>query len=694
MNRLARETSPYLLQHAHNPVHWNAWGDEAFALARATDRPLLLSIGYSACHWCHVMERESFADPVTAEAMNTGFVPVKVDREERPDVDQIYMRAVQAMTGHGGWPLTVFLTPEGAPFYGGTYFPPERRQGMPSFREVMEAVRGAWERDRARVEESAHEIRQALAQSTTARARADGSDAPHAPAADERLAAHAARALAANFDPVHGGFGGAPKFPQPMLLGFLLRHHHRTGDEQALTMAVHTLRRMAAGGMRDHLGGGFHRYSVDARWLVPHFEKMLYDNALIARAYLEGWQATGAADLRAASTSTIDYVLADLRDPQGGFLAARDADSEGEEGRFYVWTPEEVEAALGPADAPLFRRVYDVSAEGNFEGRNILHLPHDPTAIARAEGITPDALDTRLTAARKRLLEARADRPEPFRDVKVIAGWSALMVRTLAEAGGALGRADYLDPARSGARFLLDQVRDPEGRPMHVWTDGVAKIPALLDDRAALGNALLSLHEATLEPVWLPETSRLIEDLLARFWDPDEQLFHDTASDAEALVVRPREPTDNALPSGGSMAVELLLRASRLFEREDWRRTATAALLREAGAIARWPTAFGHLLCALEAELAEPVEVVIVGDRGRAQTAALLGAALKPLVPGRLVTGCAPTESREERVPLLEGKEAPDGRPAAYLCRARVCGLPIQDPSRLEEDLRRAGRPE
>ena len=469
MNRLARETSPYLLQHAHNPVHWHAWGDEAFALAHATDRPLLLSIGYSACHWCHVMERESFADSATAEAINTGFVPVKVDREERPDVDQIYMRAVQAMTGHGGWPLTVFLTPEGAPFYGGTYFPPQRRQGMPSFREVMEAVRGAWERDRARVEQSAHEITQALAQSTTARVRGDGSDAPPAPAADERLAAHAMRALAANFDPVHGGFGSAPKFPQPMLLGFLLRHHHRTGDEQALTMAVHTLRRMAAGGMRDHLGGGFHRYSVDARWLVPHFEKMLYDNALIARAYLEGWQATGSADLRSVSTSTIDYVLADLRDPQGGFLAARDADSEGEEGRFYVWTTEEVEAVLGPAEAPLFQRIYDISAEGNFEGRNILHLPHDPAAIARAEGITPDALDARLTAARKRLLEARADRPEPFRDVKVIAGWSALMVRTLAEAGGALGRADYLDAARAGARFLLDQVRDPEGRPMHVW---------------------------------------------------------------------------------------------------------------------------------------------------------------------------------------------------------------------------------
>jgi uncharacterized protein YyaL (SSP411 family) len=687
-NRLARETSPYLLQHAHNPVDWHAWGDEAFALARASDRPLILSIGYSACHWCHVMERESFDDPATAELMNAGFVPVKVDREERPDVDQVYMRAVQSMTGHGGWPLTVFLTPEGAPFYGGTYFPPERRHGMPSFREVLGAVRQAWERERDKIQESAASIRAALTRAATARMTGDG----EAVTADEALAAHAARALAAGFDPVHGGFGHAPKFPQPMLLGFLLRHWRRTGDEQALKVALHTLRRMAAGGMRDHLGGGFHRYAVDARWLVPHFEKMLYDNALLARGYLEGWQATGADDLRAVCESTIDYVLTDLRHPSGGFLAARDADSEGEEGRFYVWTPSEVDAVLdGGADAALFKRVYDVSAAGNFEGRNILWLPHDLDAIARAEGLDAGALEARLAAGRARLLAARARRPEPFRDTKVITGWSALMVRTLAEAGGALGREDYLDAARAGARFLLDRVRDADGRLLHVWTEGVAKIPALLEDVAALGNALLSLHEATLEPGWVPETELIVEDILARFRDPEADVFYDTAMDAEALVVRPREITDNALPSGNSLAIELLFRAGRLFDREDWREIGGAALQRDAGALARWPTGFGHLLCALEAELADPIEVVIAGDRAQHATSELLRAALKPFLPGRLVTGAAPGDPAASGIPLLEGKAPVGGRPAAYVCRDRVCGLPVTEPEAVERELAAGG---
>jgi uncharacterized protein YyaL (SSP411 family) len=505
--------------------------------------------------------------------------------------------------------------------------------------------------------------------------------------ADDALAAHAARALAAGFDPVHGGFGQAPKFPQPMLLGFLLRHGHRTGDEQAHKIALHTLRRMAAGGMRDHLGGGFHRYSVDARWLVPHFEKMLYDNALLARAYLEGWQATGADDLRAVCESTIDYVLTDLRHPSGGFLAARDADSEGEEGRFYVWTPDEVEAALGP-EGRLFERVYDVSAAGNFEGTNILWLPHDLDAIARAEGLDPGELAARLAAGRAKLLAVRAERPEPFRDTKVITGWSALMVRTLAEAGGALGRGDYLDAARAGARFLLDRVRDADGRLLHVWTEGVAKIPALLDDVAALGNALLSLHEATLEPAWVPETKLIVDDLLARFRDAESGVFYDTAVDAEALVVRPREITDNALPSGNSLAIELLFRAGRLFDRDDWREIGGAGLQRDAGALARWPTAFGQLLCALEAELAEPIEVVIAGDRGERATAELLHAALRPFLPSRLVTGWAPGDLATSGIPLLEGKTPVGGRPAAYVCRDQVCGLPVTDPEGVERELR------
>ena len=687
VNRLAQETSPYLRQHAHNPVAWQPWGDEAFRLARETDRPLLVSIGYSACHWCHVMERESFDDPATAGTMNEGFVPVKVDREERPDVDSVYMRALQAMTGAGGWPLTIFLTPSGVPFYGGTYFPPERRHGMPSFREVLAAVRHAWEHDRKRVEVSAQEIREALERSATDRPNRQPDGEPTPTAVDEELVGEAAKALAASFDPVHGGFGGAPKFPQPMLISFLLRHHRRTGHGQALAMVLHTLRRMAAGGMRDHLGGGFHRYSVDARWLVPHFEKMLYDNALLARAYLEAWQATGEEDLRRVCESTLDYVLTDLRHPAGGFLAARDADSEGEEGRFYVWTPDQIDAVLGREEGAMFRRAYDVSATGNFEGKNILHLPHDLDAIARSEGVTADALEAQLADARTKLLAARSQRAEPFKDTKVITGWSALAARSLAEAGGALGRDDYVDAARACLRFTVSSVRDPHDRLLHVWTEGVAKIPALLEDVAALGNALLSLHEVTLETGWLPEVEQLCRDLLDRFWDDEEGVFYDTASDAEPLVVRPREVTDNAVPSGNSLAVELLLRAARLFDEPSWRTVAERVLAREGPAVTRWPTAFGHLLALVEEVLAEPIEVVVVGDRQDPMTGALLRTALRPFMPERVVTGVTPGETVQAPLPLHEGKTTRAGRPAAYVCRGRVCGEAVTDPNALAEAL-------
>ena len=687
VNRLAQESSPYLRQHAHNPVSWLPWGDEAFRLARETDRPVLVSIGYSACHWCHVMERESFDDPTTAAAMNEGFVPVKVDREERPDVDSVYMRAVQAMTGSGGWPLTIFLTPFGVPFYGGTYFPPERRHGMPSFHEVLAAVRHAWEHDRERVEVSAQEIRETLERSATARPKQQPDDEPAPPAADEELVGEAAKSLAATFDPVHGGFGGAPKFPQPMLISFLLRYHRRTGHGQALAIALHTLRRMAAGGMHDHLGGGFHRYSVDARWLVPHFEKMLYDNALLARAYLEAWQATGAEDLRRVCESTLDYVLTDLRHPAGGFLAARDADSEGEEGRFYVWTPEQIDAVLGREHGPMFRRAYDVSATGNFEGKNILHLSHDLDALARSEDVTVDDLEAQLAYARTKLLAARSGRAEPFKDTKVITGWSALTARSLAEAGGALGRDDYVAAARACLRFTVASVRDPNGRLLHVWTEGDAKIPALLEDVAALGNALLSLHEVTLETEWLPEVVHLCRDLLARFWDEEEGVFYDTASDAEPLVMRPREITDNAVPSGNSLAVELLLRAARLFDEPAWRKVAERVLVREGPAVARWPTAFGHLLALVEEVFAEPIEVVVVGDRQDPMTGALLRATLRPFMPEAVVTGFAPDETVQLPVPLHEGKTERAGRPAAYVCRGRVCGEAVTDPRELAEAL-------
>jgi uncharacterized protein YyaL (SSP411 family) len=466
-NRLASESSPYLLQHAHNPVDWYPWSPEALARAAEEDRPILLSIGYSSCHWCHVMERESFEDPSIAALMNERFVNIKVDREERPDLDQVYMKAVQAMTGHGGWPMTVFLTPGGVPFYSGTYFPPEPRHGMPSFPQVLVAVQDAWQNRRQQLEEQGAKLIQALAAATVGtRGRVAG------PAVLDR----AARTLATQYDPAHGGFGGAPKFPSPVTLEFMLRHHVRSGEPAARDMVVHTLRRMAAGGIRDHLAGGFHRYSVDQRWLVPHFEKMLYDNALLARAYMDAWRLTGADDLREVAEETLGYMAGDLRSPEGGFFASRDADSEGEEGRYYVWDPEEVRGCGASAgatddDLRLFCRVYDVSEGGNFEGRSILHVPHPIAAVAAAEGLTEAELQARLTPLRRALLDLRARREAPFRDEKVIVSWNGLAIRAFAEAGATFGNPAYLAAGEACADFVLSRLRY-DGRLLHSWIGG------------------------------------------------------------------------------------------------------------------------------------------------------------------------------------------------------------------------------
>jgi len=544
-NRLARQSSPYLLQHADNPVDWYPWGPEALERARELDRPILLSIGYSSCHWCHVMERESFVDPAVADVMNRSFVSVKVDREERPDIDQVYMRAVQAMTGQGGWPLTVFLTPTGEPFYGGTYFPPAPRQGMPSFRQVLDATARAWDEQPEGVRKGAAQLLSALRRAQEAAGAGDGAAVP-----GEELLDVAVRLMARQYDPTWGGFGGAPKFPQPVTLEVLLRQHARTGEPEPLDMALHTLRRMASGGIRDHLGGGFHRYAVDARWLVPHFEKMLYDNALLARVYLDAYRLTGAADLREVAEHTLDYVLADLRDPRGGFYAARDADSEGEEGRYYLWTAGQVLAALPDEEARPFMRCYDVTPGGNFEGRNILWLPHDLETVARAGGIGVDDLRRVLTRARDTLLALRMERVPPRRDEKVLVGWNGMALRALAEAGGTLGRADYVDAAAVGADFVLTEARR-DGTLHHTWKDGKAGVPAFLEDHAALGNALLSLHEATLDRRWLDEARWCCEETLRQFWEEGAGLFHDSsARDGERLFMRPRDPMDNATPSG------------------------------------------------------------------------------------------------------------------------------------------------
>ncbi len=698
-NRLSGETSPYLLQHAHNPVDWFPWGDEAFDRARSLDRPILLSIGYSACHWCHVMERESFDDPDTAALMNGLFVSVKVDREERPDVDAIYMKAVQAMTGQGGWPLTAILTPDGAPFFGGTYFPPAPRHGMASFRQVLEATARAYQDRRSDVLEAAGQVRGILERSATVPG-SEASGREIGPSVIE--AAH--RFMAARFDPVNGGFGAAPKFPQPAVLDFLLGHGVRAENEHALTMALHTLRCMARGGIRDQLDGGFHRYSVDARWLVPHFEKMLYDNALLARVYLHAWQITGEALFRRATTECLTYLLSDLEHPGGGFYSARDADSEGEEGVFYLWTPSEVEAVLGHDEAALFNRFFDVSEAGNFEGKNILHRPHDLDAVARSQGLEPEELIERLDQARGALHEARGDRVPPFRDEKVLSGWTAMTVRALAEAGGAMGVPEWTEAAARSARFVLNAMRDQD-RLLHTFMAGTARIPGFLEDYAALGNALMTLHETSLDPEWLDECRWVCDRILDLFVDADG-IPYDTAVDAERLLIRPREIMDNATPSGTSLTAELMLRAGVVFDEDRYRSLAEGILARGVDDMERYPLAFGRLLAVLESHVEGAVEVAIVGPRSDPETQALLGTVLERFLPHRVVVGGderdalqsgdgdATTASEGERsaltaptLPLLDGRFMVDGEPTAFVCRDYACQAPVTTPEALADQL-------
>jgi len=685
-NRLSKETSPYLLQHAQNPVDWYAWGEEALSRARDENRPILLSIGYSACHWCHVMERESFEDEAVAALMNELFISIKVDREERPDIDQIYMKAVQAMTGGGGWPLTAFLTPEGVPYYGGTYFPPVPRHGMPSFTQVLRAAGDAYSDRPEQVRSAGTRLIEALKQTAGATPESD------AGIGDALEAAY--RGLANQYDAVHGGFGGAPKFPQPVTLELLLRHHVRSGEPAALEMAEHTLRRMAAGGMRDHLGGGFHRYSVDARWLVPHFEKMLYDNALLARAYLDGYRLTASEDLRNVAEHTLDYVATDLRSPEGGFYSARDADSEGVEGAFYVWTAEQIRDALGGSpeaeDAELFGRAYDVSAAGNFEGQNILHLPHELASIARSEEIEESDLAERMRAVRVKLLQARGSREAPFRDEKILVSWNGMAIRAFAEAGATLGRWDYVDIATQAADFLWTELR-PGGELRRVFKDGESKIPAFLEDFAALGNALLSLHAASLDPRWLTATRTLCEDILGRFLSAEDGRLYDTPDDGERLIFRPRDPMDNATPSGVSLSAELLLRAGHVFDDARYRDLALAILAGEAAALKRFGPAFGRMLSAADRSLADSTEVAIIGDRTEEATREIVRAAHQGFERNLTIVGRAPDEL-VAGVPLLdEARGLIRGVPTAYVCRGYSCRQPVTRPEQVRDQMTSLG---
>ena len=677
-NRLGLETSPYLLQHAENPVDWYPWGDEALALARENDRPILLSIGYSACHWCHVMERESFEDAETARLMNRHFVNIKVDREERPDVDSIYMRAVQAMTGQGGWPLTAFLTPEGVPFYGGTYFPPAPRHGMPSFRQVLRAAADAYATRREEVASRGDHLTGILARSATEAQPASG----HFDDPDGRIFAHAVSSAGRTFDPSNGGFGAAPKFPQPVFLDFLLR----TGGAQShgVSMATHTLSRMAAGGLRDHVGGGFHRYSVDARWLVPHFEKMLYDNALIARALTRA-HLLGAEGMGPVAEEVLDYVLEDLTSPEGAFYSARDADSEGEEGAFYLWTPAQIRDVLEPDAARLLSRVYDVSDAGNFEGRNILHLPHDLDAISRQEGIRRDELGRLLRESLDVLKARRSKRPEPLRDEKVITSWNGFAIRALAEAGPALGRPDYTRAAERAAAFLLETVGTGD-RLQRIFAAGRVHIDGFLEDYGSLGNACLSLYEATLDPRWLAEADRITATMVERFWSDAEGLFHDAPADEAGLLVRPRDIMDNATPSGNSLATELLARLAALTGNTRHAGLAERVLKRERGMMERYPQAAGRLLSAAIMCETPRLEIVLVGPLERVD--GMHGRAHRDPHPNRIIVGGDPADPAVARLPALE--ERADRVGEVFVCHGNTCQEPAASTEALDTALKQA----
>ncbi|MDE3153431.1 MAG: thioredoxin domain-containing protein [Gemmatimonadota bacterium] len=669
-NRLAHETSPYLQQHAHNPVDWYPWGLEALERARREDRPILLSVGYAACHWCHVMERESFEDPETARLMNERFVNIKVDREERPDLDAIYMQAVQALTGHGGWPMTVFLTPDGAPFYGGTYYPPDDRHGMPGFRRVLHAVADAYANRRDDVDRTTGMLRQIYEGTAEATASA-GALSPD-------VLDRAYRLTAAEYDVRHGGFRGAPKFPQAMTLEAVLLTWARTGQPFALEMARTSFHAMARGGIYDQIGGGFARYATDAVWLVPHFEKMLYDNALLARLGVHLWQATGDTIARRVTEETLDWAAREMTSPAGGFYSSLDADSEGEEGRFYLWTPHEFDAAAGD-DGPLARAYYGVDRGGNFDGRSILYVPRELEAAAAAAGVSADTMRAALDRARPRLYAARAARVWPARDEKILASWNGLMLRAFAEAARAFDAPHYGELALTNGAFLFREMV----RGDRVWRshrDGETRIPGFLEDQAAVALGAFALYDLTFDRAWLDRARTLGDAMVRNFWDDETGMFFDTASDHERLITRPRDVSDNATPSGNSLAVELSLRLAELFGDDAHRRRAERVLHGLADAMGQFPLAFGHLLAAADMAVHGATELALVGDPARADFQAMARAAARRFVPALVLAGGA---APNDDLPLLAGRRPAGEGAAAYLCRNYACEAPTHDPVEL-----------
>jgi uncharacterized protein YyaL (SSP411 family) len=693
MNSLAHETSPYLLQHQNNPVQWYPWGPDALSRAKREDKPIFLSIGYSACHWCHVMEHESFEDERIAALMNEHFVNIKVDREERPDLDSIYMTAVQMMTGRGGWPMSVFLTPDLQPFYGGTYFPPTQRMGMPGFDQILLAVADAWKNRRQQAVEQAAELTRHLQQAATPAGSGEAGELT------DKLLYAAATALERSFDHRHGGFGGAPKFPHPMDLRLLLRIWRRsraTGSASAASahtgtasgthsdalfhIVTHTLDKMAAGGIYDQLGGGFHRYSVDERWLVPHFEKMLYDNALLVGAYVDAFLVTKNEDYARVARETIEYILRDMTDPGGGFYSTEDADSEGHEGKFYVWNPTEIAEVLGGERAEIFNYVFDVSDAGNFEGKNILNLPKSIEQSAQLKRIDPAALKQQLADDRAKLFAAREKRVRPGRDDKVLVAWNGLLIDALACASGALGEPRYYDAAERAADFVLTTMRRADGRLLHTWRAGQAKVDAYLDDYACLTGALVSVYEARFDERYVDAAVELADQMIAHFADRDGGGFFYTPDDGEPLISRQKDLQDSATPSGNSMAATALLRLGKLTGRTDYVESAVGALRAAAGLMQRYPTAAGQMLVALDWYLGPTYEIAVLGDASQISTRQAIDELSRRYIPNKLLAlrshGALPANQSPALDALFANKDAP-AQPTVYLCQNFTCEAPI-----------------
>ena len=688
-NRLVHEQSPYLLQHARNPVDWYPWGDEAFDRARAEDRPIFLSIGYATCHWCHVMERESFEDPEVAALLNEHFVAIKVDREERPDIDHVYMTVCQMVTGSGGWPLTVLLTPDREPFYVGTYFPRDSVYGRPGMTDLVPALAAAWRDEREAVLESARKATAALQDLDDGLAGAEpGDDALDA----------AARALARDYDPLHGGFGGAPKFPTPHQLTFLLRHWKRTGDPEALAMVEGTLQAMRRGGVYDHVGFGFHRYSTDRQWLVPHFEKMLYDQALLAIAYTETYQATGKTEYARTAREIFEYVLRDMTAPQGGFYSAEDADSEGEEGLFYLWTLEEVREVLDDDEAHLYLQTYNFSSQGNFTdeatqrrtGRNIPHLTRPLADIAADRDMTEAELELQLDSARRQLFEAREGRIHPLKDDKILTDWNGLMIAAFALGAQALDEPRYAEAASRAANFALARLRDEDGRLLKRYRAGEAGLPAHLDDHAFLAWGLIELYEATFDARYLVEAVAITDQMIERFWDDEAGGFYLTADDGEDLLVRSREIYDGALPSGNSVAAMVLLRLARTTG-DPTLEALSAELFRAFGKpLERGTRGHTQMLSALDFATGTTHEVVLAGNPAARDLVAMAEAVRQPYLPNTVILLRPDADSPPivEIAPYTATQRSVNGRATAYVCRNQACELPTTDVEQMLEGLR------